>query len=46
MRGEAVGEFLARAGGNWLTVYELIAQGQLVETEYGGHKFYMRRFRR
>jgi len=46
MREEAVGEFLARAGGNWLTVYELIAQGQLVETEYGGHKFYMRRFRR
>ena len=43
MREEAVTELLARAGGNWLTVYELIAQGRLVETEYEGYKFYTRK---
>jgi len=43
MREEAVGEFLARAGADWPVVHGLIAQGQLVETAYGGHKFYMRK---
>ena len=43
MREEAVSEFLARAGADWAVVYTLIAQGKLVETEYEGRKFYMRR---
>jgi wyosine [tRNA(Phe)-imidazoG37] synthetase (radical SAM superfamily) len=43
MREDAVNEFLARAGAAWSTVHELVAQGQLVETEYKGHKFYMRK---
>jgi wyosine [tRNA(Phe)-imidazoG37] synthetase (radical SAM superfamily) len=43
MREEAVGEFLARAGADWPVVHRLIAQGQLLEAEYEGRKFYMRR---
>jgi len=43
MREEAVSEFLARAGAGWLVVHGLIAQGKLVETEYEGRRFYMRR---
>ena len=43
MRQEAVSEFLARARTDWATVHELIKQGQLIETEYEGMKFYMRR---
>ncbi len=43
MREEAVKEFLARARADWSIVRKLIEQGQLVETEYEGNKFYMRR---
>jgi len=42
MREEAVSEFLARAGADWPVVNRLIVQGQLVETEYEGRKFYVR----
>ncbi len=44
MREEAVGEFLARAGADWPIVHRLVAQGQLIEMEYEGWKFYMRKF--
>ena len=44
MREEAVAELLARAGADWPVVHRLIAQGQLVETEYEGRKFYVRKF--
>ena len=43
MREEAVKEFLARAKADWSIVRKLLDQGQLVETEYEGNKFYMRR---
>ncbi|MGA9347606.1 MAG: radical SAM protein [Anaerolineae bacterium] len=43
MREEALSEFLARAGADWPVVHRLIAQGQLVETEYEGRKFYIRK---
>ena len=43
MREDAVHEFLLRAEADWSIVYGLIAQDQLVETGYRGHKFYMRR---
>ena len=43
MREEAVSEFLARAGVDWSIVHGLIAQRRLIETEYQGRKFYMRR---
>ncbi|MBE9507782.1 MAG: radical SAM protein, partial [Chloroflexi bacterium] len=43
MREEAVSEFLARAGADWPVVHRLIAQGQLIEVEYEGRRFYMRK---
>jgi wyosine [tRNA(Phe)-imidazoG37] synthetase (radical SAM superfamily) len=43
MRQDAVNAFLARAGADWAIVRRLIAQGELVETEYEGRKFYARR---
>lgn len=43
MREEAVSQFLARAGADWDVVRRLLAQGQLVETHYEGHRFYLRK---
>ena len=43
MREEAVTEFLKRAGAGWETVQHLIEKHDLVELEYHGKKFYMRR---
>jgi wyosine [tRNA(Phe)-imidazoG37] synthetase (radical SAM superfamily) len=43
MREEAVSEFLTRAGADWSVVKRLINGGQLVETEYEGRSFYLRR---
>jgi hypothetical protein len=44
MREEAVRAFLARAGMEWSVVQELLARGQLVQTDYQGQRFYLRRF--
>ena len=43
MREEAVDNFLAKARADWQVVDSLIAQGQLIETEHEGRKFYMRK---
>ena len=43
MREEAVKEFLARAKADWSIVRKLLKQGRLVEAEYEGSKFYIRR---
>ena len=43
MREEAVSEFLARAGSDWSVVQQLIDGAQLVETEFAGRHFYVRR---
>ena len=43
MREEAVSKFLVRAGTDWSAVRKLIAEGQLIEMEYEGRKFYMRK---
>ena len=43
MREDAVRAFLARAGAAWPVVRSLIDQDQLVETEYAGHRFYVRK---
>jgi len=43
MREEAVAEFLKNAGTGWETVQHLIGNRDLVELEYQGKKFYMRR---
>lgn len=46
MREDAVREFLLKAKGDWSTIQTLIDKGQLVETEYGQEKFYVRKFPR
>ncbi|MEA3338868.1 MAG: radical SAM protein [Chloroflexota bacterium] len=49
MREDAVSEFLTRArakreaGADWTVIRKLIEQGRLVETEYEGRKFYVRK---
>jgi wyosine [tRNA(Phe)-imidazoG37] synthetase (radical SAM superfamily) len=44
MREDAVSQFLARAGATWTVVRQLVAQDRLVEAEYEGYRFYLRRF--
>lgn len=44
MRKEAVEALLSRAGVTWDAVERLVAQGDLRETNYDGHCFYLRRF--
>jgi len=43
MREDAVDAFLARAGVDWTAVHQLVVQDRLVEAEYEGHRFYLRR---
>jgi len=43
MREEAVAEFLKRAGTGWDSVQDLIENRSLVELEYQGKRFYMRK---
>jgi len=43
MRQDAVDTVLAKAKADWSAVDSLIARGQLIETEYEGRKFYMRK---
>jgi wyosine [tRNA(Phe)-imidazoG37] synthetase (radical SAM superfamily) len=45
MRKEAVEALLSRAGAPWEAVERLVAQGDLRETKYNGHCFYLRRFK-
>jgi wyosine [tRNA(Phe)-imidazoG37] synthetase (radical SAM superfamily) len=44
MREDAVSQFLARAGATWAVVQRLVAQDRLVEADYDGYRFYLRRF--
>ena len=43
MREDAVKAFLGKAKAEWSTIEGLISQGKLIETEYEGEKFYLRR---
>ena len=43
MREEAVIEFVKNANANWDVVKELIKDGKLIETEYKGRKYYLRK---
>jgi wyosine [tRNA(Phe)-imidazoG37] synthetase (radical SAM superfamily) len=45
MREGAVHKLLRRGGADWEVVRRLMARNQLVEVEYGGHRFYLRRSR-
>ncbi len=42
MRRDAVEAFLARASAGWPTIRALMKQHKLIETRYGGHRFYVR----
>ncbi|MEW6264514.1 MAG: radical SAM protein [Thermodesulfobacteriota bacterium] len=44
MREDAVNNMLSRAGSSWDVIVRLVSQGDLTETKYGGHTFYLRRF--
>jgi len=43
MREEGVAELLSKAGSDWNVVGKLLDERRLIELEYGGYKFYMRR---
>ncbi|RLG56323.1 MAG: radical SAM protein, partial [Candidatus Hydrothermarchaeota archaeon] len=43
MRKDAVEEFLRKAEADWSVIERLIKENKLIEIEYGGNKFYMRR---
>jgi len=43
MRKEAVKEFLRKANADWNVIEKLSHEGKLVEIEYEGNKYYMRR---
>ena len=45
MRRDAVEDFLRRSNTEWALVDDMIARGDLVETEHGGKRFYLRAFR-
>jgi wyosine [tRNA(Phe)-imidazoG37] synthetase (radical SAM superfamily) len=42
MRRSAVESLLAQTGANWDTVRALVADGRLVETDFAGHRYYLR----
>jgi wyosine [tRNA(Phe)-imidazoG37] synthetase (radical SAM superfamily) len=46
MRRQAVEALLSKSGAGWSVVRTLLDQGQLVETQYQGETFYVRRFPR
>ncbi len=43
MREDGLSAFLARAGADHAVVHRLVAEGQLLETDYRGSKFYLRK---
>jgi wyosine [tRNA(Phe)-imidazoG37] synthetase (radical SAM superfamily) len=45
MHKEAIIELLKKAGADWHAVEELLQRGELIEIEYEGEKYYIRKFR-
>jgi len=43
MREEAITEFLKKMGSDWEVIDKMVSEGELVELEYHGKKFYMRK---
>jgi hypothetical protein len=43
MRKEAVKGFLKKANANWRVIERLLEEDKLIELEYEGNKYYMRR---
>jgi wyosine [tRNA(Phe)-imidazoG37] synthetase (radical SAM superfamily) len=46
MRKEAVDRLLSRAGETWALADRLVDRGDLAMTEYEGHRFYLRKFKK
>lgn len=46
MRDDAMNAFLNHADAKWALVGQLVAAGQLTESTYSGHRFYLRTFQR
>lgn len=46
MREDAVREYLRRAGAEWSAIGTLITQDRVVQIEYEGNEFYMRKLPR
>lgn len=44
MRKDAVKDMLERGNTDWHVIKELLSSGQMAETEYNGHVFYLRSF--
>lgn len=45
MREEGVREFLKKANAEWDIIEKLVEEGKIIELEYGGKRFYMRRLK-
>ena len=43
MREEAITEFLKKMGSDWEVIDKMVSEGELVELEYHGKRFYMRK---
>jgi wyosine [tRNA(Phe)-imidazoG37] synthetase (radical SAM superfamily) len=46
MRADAVDEFLKRSGSNWSVVHRMLEKQELLEAEFEGNKFYLRKLDR
>jgi hypothetical protein len=46
MRGDALASFLDQADASWDLVDRLLSNGQLIQTRYGEHSFYVRKLAR
>ncbi len=43
MRDDALETFLKKSGADWETIRQMLVNKQLIETEYLGHRFYLRK---
>jgi hypothetical protein len=43
MREEALQDYLKDAGADWQVIRQLLLQGQMVEIDFAGRKYYMRK---
>lgn len=44
MRDDTMQEFLEKDNEDWTVIEQLIEERKILETEFGGHKFYLRKF--
>ena len=46
MREDAVRDFLERSNAGWEIIQDLLSEGELIEINYAGRNFYLRKFRK